>query len=274
MAKKCFWNPRTEDFSCFSWCVRPTWRRFTSCRVVGPRAPAGSRTTSSTACTRSPYSKQAKRELEDFGLNWSCCRIRARGACVGPTSRSLRGPTPASSTSMCGTGVATRSPARATSSIFERHLVRDGVHLLRLDAHHILINNISAFFSNQGRALDGTRSRVRHVCHRCRCGFRPAEPCSFDIVFAHRFCACRTSRNTSTWSGTSRASRRSSARSSSKATRRPSQPWCGRGHFSYASFRCPSEAGNRPTCGRSRRFGLMKPTRPSSKPLKPRRSPF
>ena len=22
VAKKCFWNPRTEDFSCFSWCIR------------------------------------------------------------------------------------------------------------------------------------------------------------------------------------------------------------------------------------------------------------
>ena len=78
----------------------------------------------------------------------------------------------------------------AGKSYFERHLVREPtyggpeVHLLRLDAHYVLIHNMSACFSSRRRALDGSRSRVRHVCHRCRCGFRSArpqqEPCYFD----------------------------------------------------------------------------------------------
>ena len=67
----------------------------------------------------------------------------------------------ASSTSTCGTV--------AGKSYFDCHLVREPtyggpeVHLLRLDAHYVLIYNVSAFFSSRGRALDGSRSRVRHV---------------------------------------------------------------------------------------------------------------
>ena len=57
----------------------------------------------------------------------------------------------------------------AGKSYFERHLVREPtyggpeVHLLRLDAHYVLIHNMSACFSSRRRALDGSRSRVRHV---------------------------------------------------------------------------------------------------------------
>ena len=197
VAKKCFWNPRTEDFSCFSWCVRahlaevhklPDQRPKTSTRLTDEvfyRVPPA----------RGKYSKQAKRELEDFGLNWSTLPDPSqRGVCwtdIAEFERANGGLIHVHVWDWCRQEVAGKS-------YFERHLVREPtyggpkprheVHLLRLDAHYVLIHNMSAFFSSQGRALDGSRSRVRHVCHRCRCGFRSAEnlarhqqqPCSFD----------------------------------------------------------------------------------------------
>ncbi|CAE7467302.1 unnamed protein product, partial [Symbiodinium microadriaticum] len=131
----------------------------------------------------------------DFGLNWSTLPDPSqRGVCwtdIAEFERANGGLIHVHVWDWCRQEVAGKS-------YFERHLVREPtyggpkpqheVHLLRLDEHYVLIYNMSAFFSSRGRALDGSRSRVRHVCHRCRCGFRSAEnlaqhqqePCSFD----------------------------------------------------------------------------------------------
>ena len=73
VAKKCFWNPRTEDFSCFSWCVRAHLAEVH--KLPGRRPETSNRLTDEVFYrvppARGKYSKQAKRELEDFGLNWS-----------------------------------------------------------------------------------------------------------------------------------------------------------------------------------------------------------
>ena len=73
VAKKCFWNPRTEDFSCFSWCIRAHLAEVH--KLPGRRPETSNRLTDevfySVPPARGKYSKQAKRELEDFGLNWS-----------------------------------------------------------------------------------------------------------------------------------------------------------------------------------------------------------
>ena len=197
VAKKCFWNPRTEDFSCFSWCVRAHLAEVH--KLPGQRPKTSTRLTDEVFYrvppARGKYSKQAKRELEDFGLNWSTLPDPSqRGVCwtdIAEFERANGGLIHVHVWDWCRQEVAGKS-------YFERHLVREPtyggpkpqheVHLLRLDAHYVLIHNMSAFFSSQGRALDGSRSRVRHVCHRCRCGFRSAEnlaqhqqePCSFD----------------------------------------------------------------------------------------------
>ena len=73
VAKKCFWNPRTEDFSCFSWCVKTHLAEVH--KLLGRRPETSNRLTDEVFYrvppARGKYSKQAKRELEDFGLNWS-----------------------------------------------------------------------------------------------------------------------------------------------------------------------------------------------------------
>ena len=73
VAKKCFWNPRTEDFSCFSWCIRAHLAEVH--KLPGRRPETSNRLTDEVFYrvppARGKYSKQAKRELEDFGLNWS-----------------------------------------------------------------------------------------------------------------------------------------------------------------------------------------------------------
>ena len=197
VAKKCFWNPRTEDFSCFSWCIRAHLAEVH--KLPGRRPETSNRLTDevfySVPPARGKYSKQAKRELEDFGLNWSTLPDPSqRGVCwtdIAEFERANGGLIHVHVWDWCRQEVAGKS-------YFERHLVRETtyggpkpqheVHLLRLDAHYVLIYNMSAFFSSRGRALDGSRSRVRHVCHPCRCGFRSAEnlaqhqqePCSFD----------------------------------------------------------------------------------------------
>ena len=188
--KRCFWNPQTHDFSCFSWRIRahlaevrkwPDSRLNNSTRLLdnefyeegmGPR--------------RGRNSKMQKRIPKDFGYDFSTLPNSAER---GVKLEDITSFEQANRGRILVTGWAWHSTEWEGENYFERKVVREPsyfavlaaehhVHLLRLDSHYVLIHNMNAFQSSNGARMGASRSNTHasvHICPRCRCGFKSEQ---------------------------------------------------------------------------------------------------
>ena len=200
-AKKCLWNPRTDDYGCFGWCVRAALLGIHN--LDAKKRGNMTRLSDSLffeegyAPVRGQHASKQRTLLRDFGFNFSTLPPPTRGVTWQDIEEFER-------VNNFRIRVSVWQWVKVEfggQAFFERHLVREPLHredppehainLLKHEDHYLLIWNFQAFMSSRGALLCGSRRAGHaslHVCNRCRANFKSEmnlerhqrHPCSFD----------------------------------------------------------------------------------------------